>query len=583
MSEEIVRKSIEKLERHTARQVRAVVFKAAGEEEISRPGPGIAVTRAMSDDPFESVSSDLVEPPYDPNTLVKLSEISITLAGAIETMEANIPGFGHRLVSRLPANASEELKQAATHERRAIENRLRAFSREMSFTKLRRMRRRDEEKTGNAYLEFIRNPSTNVVVACKWLKSQQMRITKQDPDYTDHIISVPQINEDGTAGYMKLPASSRFRRYVQAVQSSTLDSAKADNRVRYFKEYGDPRIIDNLTGRVVTEEQAASFEDTEEPMPEYRKASEVYHFGTSDRSVYGIPRWVSAIMSVIGTRSGDTTNIHTIQNNGIPSLMMTVSNGRLTAGTIKRITDYVDNHVKGNANFSTVLLVEGESEYEGDESNQVKIDVHPLEGSQIRDMLFGDYIKSNEERVLQSFRLPPIYLGLAGGYNKSTAELSRRLADEQVFAPERDEEDWFFNNVLFAEWGVEHWMFVTNTPNVTDNKDLILMLTAAERTGGVTPRISRTIVEEVFPKLGEDVRTFKPPTEGGIDPDVPYSIQVAERIKNQALGGEINQQVAPVMPPANPTLGVPEMKVEQIEQELVKLAEAIEDLEARVE
>jgi len=288
-------------------------------------------------------------------------------------------------------------------------------------------------------------------------------------------------------------------------------------------------------------------------------------------------------MSVIGTRSGDTTNIHTIQNNGIPSLMMTVSNGRLTAGTIKRITDYVDNHVKGNANFSTVLLVEGESEYEGDESNQVKIDVHPLEGSQIRDMLFGDYIKSNEERVLQSFRLPPIYLGLAGGYNKSTAELSRRLADEQVFAPERDEEDWFFNNVLFAEWGVEHWMFVTNTPNVTDNKDLILMLTAAERTGGVTPRISRTIVEEVFPKLGEDVRTFKPPTEGGIDPDVPYSIQVAERIKNQALGGEINQQVAPVMPPANPTLGVPEMKVEQIEQELVKLAEAIEDLEARVE
>ena len=138
--------------------------------------------------------------------------------------------------------------------------------------------------------------------------------------------------------------------------------------------------------------------------------------------------------------------------------------------------------------------------------------------------------------------MPPIFVGATDGYTKATAETSRRLADEQIFGPERAEFDWEMNNVVLPRLGARYWLFESNTPNVTDNRELVSMLSVAERTGGITPRLSRKIITDVFPAAADGIPAIDPEK---FDPDLPFSLTVAEKVKNQGEPTEMNQVGAP--------------------------------------
>ena len=127
-----------------------------------------------------------------------------------------------------------------------------------------------------------------------------------------------------------------------------------------------------------------------------------------------------------------------------------VSNGELTQGSIDRITQFVETTIQGSDNYSKMLVIEASSTEEDSVGGQTpaKVEIVPLTSSQHTDALFQNYAKNNEDRVRRSFRLPPIFVGRADEYTRATAETSRKLADEQVFAPERDEEDHIINRML---------------------------------------------------------------------------------------------------------------------------------------
>jgi capsid portal protein len=252
-------------------------------------------------------------------------------------------------------------------------------------------------------------------------------------------------------------------------------------------------------------------------------ATEIIHWRIyTPGSPYGIPRYQGNIVAIYGDRAADEVNFFTLSNNNVPNIILSVSNGRMTSGSIKRIKEFVKSSGTGARNYSRIMILESESE----DSKGAKIGIEPLVNSQIQDQLWIEYGKTNSERVRISFRMPPIFIGKADDYTRATAETSRKIGDEQIFSPERRDFDDDMERLIFPDLEVKYHRFVSNSPNVTDDKDLIQVLVAAEKTGAMTPRLAHIIVSDILN------RELPPIDEEKLDPDIPMTIQVLEHAKN---------------------------------------------------
>ncbi len=258
----------------------------------------------------------------------------------------------------------------------------------------------------------------------------------------------------------------------------------------------------------------------------------------SGRSPYGLPRYVGNLLGIFGDRASEEINYITFKNNNIPSMLILCSNGQLTDGTIDRIESFVESSIQGSDNYSKFLIIEGESDSDdGEDGGQIKLEVTPLTKDQHDDALFQNYSKNNQDKIRRAFRLPPILVGRSDDYTRATAESSRRLADEQVFAPERDEFDAFMNRIIYPVMGIRYHKFKSNSPNTTDNEQLVKILAGAEKTGGMTPAIARFVLADI---LSQDIADDFPPD---FPVNVPFSLTMAEAVKNKAEATEPGQQV----------------------------------------
>ena len=518
------------------RAVRALVIDPMSKVTKQAGGTPGGASKQLPEDPFKVLADEgrIFEPPFDLLVLSMLPEHNAELTPAIEAMEVNIEGFGHSL--RLRFELPEKDKEAAKEERAHLTNFFNYANMDDSFIQIRRKLRRDLETTGNAYLEIIRNDAGDVQ-GLAHMPSFQTRITKIEQNPIKVQFPILELQTDGTMKLVKIDVWKRFRLFVQATVTHFrgLQTNESFPR-RWFKEFGDPRVYDNQTGNEVTPEEMADFEG-KGAMPSWRKANEIVHFKMyTPRSPYGLPRIIGSLLSIFGDRAAEEINFTTFKNNNIPSMVVAVSNGQLTEGTIKRIESFVESQIQGSDNYSKFLILEAEGELEGEDPGHVKIEVKPLTKEQHADALFQNYSQNNKETLRRAFRLPPIFVGKSDDYSRSTAETSRRLADEQVFAPERDEFDRWVNRRLFPEMGIIYHRFKSNSPNTTDNTELVKILSGAEKTGGMTPAIARIVLEDILgiplPDFPEDFQA-----------DVPFSLLMAEAVKNKADPAEPGQQV----------------------------------------
>lgn len=544
------------------RVIEANVAKANGVTSGVEPNP----TATLPEEPFSSLmqSGKVIEPPFDLLTLSMLVEHNSELNQCIEAMETNIEGHGHRFISRLVKDITEtheddapdenatkpkpaavppaamptqqpRVKKATTPEQEAANeeyarlNNFFTYCTQESFVQFRRRLRRDLETTGNAYFEVIRNVEGQIQ-AFTHIPSYQIRLGRIDDESRLVKRKILELQADGSVKLKDLSEWRRFRKFVQsrAIHRRTLHTIDG-YKVRWYKEFGDDRQMNKLTG-----EYAAPGL----PIPQADEANELIHVKLySSRTPYGLPRYIGNLLSIFGDRASEEINYITFRNNNIPSMVILVSNGQLTEGTIARIQAFVDGQIQGSDNYSKFLIIEGEPvAEEGEDGGQVKVDMQPLTKDQHRDALFQNYSKNNQDKVRRAFRLPPIFVGRSDDYTRSTAESSRRLADEQVFAPERDEFDQLINRLIFPEMGILYHKYRSNSPNTTDNAQLVAILAGAEKTGGMTPRIARRVLEEV---LGAEL----PELPRDFPADVPFSLTMAQAVKNMADPAEPGQQV----------------------------------------
>jgi capsid portal protein len=210
-------------------------------------------------------------------------------------------------------------------------------------------------------------------------------------------------------------------------------------------------------------------------------------------------------------------------------MFVLVSDGILTDASVERLRKLIETQVKGSDNYSKVVILEAEGIDEPDDIRggraHPKIEIKPLSDQQIRDAMFIEYDKANQEKIRRSFRLPPIFTGRSEDYNRATADASTKLAERQVFGPERAAFDAVINLRLLPHLNVRYHEFRSNGPPVAATDDLVNVMGAAERSGAMTPRIGREILEEIagreFGAIGS-----------GLEPDTPFSLTMAREVKN---------------------------------------------------
>jgi PBSX family phage portal protein len=248
--------------------------------------------------------------------------------------------------------------------------------------------------------------------------------------------------------------NKRFRKFVMITST-------ARNNYRWFKEYGDPRKMNAETGLY----------EEEEGYKTGNEATEILHFKIGN-DTYGVPRWSGNVMNAMGIHSADYVNYDLFENQVVPPLAIMVSGGKLTAESIEDVKSILLGK-KGVENFNKVLVIEAQSEGDIGQNTSVKIELKEMSTARKEDAMFVTYIDGGEHRVRGSFRLPPLYLGRADSYSKSTADSSKMVAEEQVFVPERQLFDEIINLTIMEEIGSKYHLFKSKGPRLITGEQII--------------------------------------------------------------------------------------------------------------
>lgn len=467
-------------------------------------------------------------PPYiEPLTLVNLFDKSNALRPNIDAYMVNIEGFGHQLKPVIDTEAEDadekitdaiileklhdgdsapvvmavelgarkiQIKAAARIERMQLEMFFRQPTADLTMVDLRMRLRQDLEVTGNAYIEVIRNRAGQISML-EHAQSITMRLRQLDPVVTSDVkrrVSAITVRD------VEMP-----RRWRTFAQRLTHTRSTKGWTATYFKQLGDPRTVSAETGRAFVD--VAALKQAE---PTARVATEMLHFKIPHpRYAYGMPRWLGALMAVVGTRSSEEVNASYFDSKTIPPGFLLVSGGTLGSKSKDKLEQYLKEHVKGREKFWSIIVIEAEGKSNQSNPNmrppRVQIEWVPMTSAQPQDALFQNYEERNTEKVGNQFRLPKILRGDAKDFNRSTADASLRYAEQQVFQPERERVDSMINNVLFPHMGVRYWEFVSNSPVTRDPVELSEIL---ERLANIlTPNEQRRVVGDIINDVLPDI------------------------------------------------------------------------------
>jgi PBSX family phage portal protein len=267
----------------------------------------------------------------------------------------------------------------------------------------------------------------------------------------------------------------------------------------YYKEMGDPRTVSRMTGRYYESVEHLKADEGETAQP----ANELMHWKIpSQMSPYGTPRWIGALLSVLGSRAAEEVNFLYFDNKAIPPMILMVSGGRLVDDSVTKIESYFQERLKGRENFHKIMVIEalptGASDGEGDPSGRMKMELQPLMGQMQKDQMFGEYDASNTLKIGRAFRLPSILTGETRDMNRSTSETAKALAEEQIYQPARDVFDAVMDRIVLPNQGTRFWRFKTGAPVQRIPADLVSQAMACLGGGAITPNEARALLSDAF-------------------------------------------------------------------------------------
>jgi capsid portal protein len=221
--------------------------------------------------------------------------------------------------------------------------------------------------------------------------------------------------------------------------------------------------------------------------------------------VQGNPRWLGAELDVQNNRLAAESANDYLEQGGVPLCLVAVQGGNLDTETFDRLNfalkDAQASHPENRMIIVEVVPTKSDAgPIDGGQVVSPKIEVTKLNDLQRSDdSMFLQLRARGTENVLQPFRLNSLFLGKNNDQSFATANVSMQLGESQVFAPERNDFDWFINNRILPELGASWWTFKSNGPKLEDNTSWVEVLRVAIEYGAIPDyQTLRAILAEVL-------------------------------------------------------------------------------------
>ncbi|MCI9417841.1 MAG: phage portal protein [Eubacterium sp.] len=335
----------------------------------------------------------------------------------------------------------------------------------------------DREKYGIAYLEVIRDMKGLPAEVVYIEDTPSVEMTYPMRPYVDitYFYHGEQINR-----------KKKFRKFRQQVGGKTV----------YFKEFGDPRVMDKRSGSYIKEGETLAID---------LQANEILDF-TVGSGYYGTVRWIGQALTVDGNYRAESLNNNYFRNGRHVPLMIIIKNGTLSDESFGKLQEYM-NSIKGEQGQHAFMILEteqNETSTDFTETEKADIEIKELGSVLQTDELFQGYQESGRKKIQSAFLLPDLYTGYTTDFNRATAQVAMEITEKQVFQPERASLAWQLNNKLLNEYSFRFVKAKFESPDMTNPDDMMKILNISERAGGMTLNDARALTKDVLGMESED-------------------------------------------------------------------------------
>ena len=436
-------------------------------------------------------ASDWIQHRYDMRGLREMVKNSTILPQCINAYKNNIAGFG--IGVRYIDDAEETPEMKAEFDR--MEELIELLNVEQDTKEVFEDIIEAREIFGIAYLEVVRNFGGEV---------DQVEFVKDTPTIYMTKPMEPYIEAEFFHHGKVLKRKKKFRKYRQELGTKTI----------YFKEFGDPRIMDLRDGHYLADGEALELK---------YQANEIMEFAIGTEP-YGEVRWIGQVLGIDGCRRAEQLNNNYFINGRHTPLLIMIQNGTLTDDSFQKLNHYM-NDIKGEAGQHAFIVLESEStdgRTDSEATEKPTIEIKDLASILQKDELFQEYQENGRRRVQSAFNLPDLYVAYTTDFNRATAQTAQEVTEKQVFQPERKSLAWAINNRLLNAYQFQHVEAYFLDPDISNPDDMYKVLTVGNNAGGLTPNMAKSIISEA---IGVPVEDYPENQEEAAWGDLPLAVQ----------------------------------------------------------
>jgi PBSX family phage portal protein len=187
---------------------------------------------------------------------------------------------------------------------------------------------------------------------------------------------------------------------------------KSGSRFIFFRNYGDIDVADPING---------------DPNP-----NEIIHFSlySPTNTYYGVPSAVAALSAIVGDKFAKEYNIDYFENKSIPRYAIILKGAKLSEKSKQEVVNYFRNEIKGN-NHGTLFVPLPATLGKDIDLKFEKLENNVQEGS------FDKYRKSNRDEIMVAHRVPAPKIGVYDNANLAVSRDADKTFKVQVIGPDQ--------------------------------------------------------------------------------------------------------------------------------------------------